>query len=73
MTTDRDGWLQLDGWAGRTQQRVRVIGETPKRIRIRAIADTRLAGARRIIKAGEIALVPKRAISPGPISGVARA
>lgn len=37
------GRLQLDGYAGRTEQIVEVIGQTPKRLRIRAITETRLA------------------------------
>jgi hypothetical protein len=52
----------LDSWAGRTRQKVRVVGETPKRVRILALSDLNLPG-RRHIKAGETALVPKYAIT----------
>lgn len=55
----RTGLLMLDGYAGRTYQEVEIVGETPKRTRIRAITPTRLAGRRREMTPGEIALVPK--------------
>lgn len=53
--------LCIDGWAGRTETPVLIIGETPKRYRIRAIERTKLAGARWLYR-GETALVPKSAI-----------
>jgi len=56
------GELVLDGWEGRTYQRVEVIGHTPKRLRIRAIERTRLAGRRRYLEPGQTALVPTRAV-----------
>lgn len=52
----------LQGWHGYTEQEVEIIGETPKRTRIRAITQTRLAGRRRELRPGEIALVPKYAV-----------
>jgi hypothetical protein len=57
-------WLHLDGWAGATKQAVMVVGETPKRYRIRAVDGeaVRLAGRRRISQA-ETALVPKHAVT----------
>jgi len=55
------GYLLLDGWEGRTRQQVEVIGQTPKRYRIRAIDRTRLAGPR-WLNPGETALVPKTAM-----------
>lgn len=55
------GLLCLDGWHGRSEDRVLIVGETPKRYRIRAIEWTRLAG-RRSIEVGQEALVPKRAV-----------
>ena len=58
----RDAWLLLEGWAGNTEQACLVIGETPKRYRIKAIARTKLGGRCRWIYAGETALVPKQAI-----------
>ena len=67
MTT---GYLQLDGWAGRTQQEVEVIGETPKKVRIRAIRRTRLAGRCCYLNVGETTLVPKHAVRMEPANGV---
>ena len=40
------GLLALNGWEGYTEQVVEVVGQTPKRLRIRAITCTRLAGPR---------------------------
>lgn len=57
-----NGVLGLDGWAGYTEQPVLVVGETPRRYRIRAIAITRLAGRGRYLEAGEETLVPKTAV-----------
>jgi hypothetical protein len=61
--TPRQAYIQLDGWGGRTESRVLVIGETPKRYRIQAIARTKLAGRDRYLNAGETTLVPKHAVS----------
>lgn len=60
--TVREGWLVLDGWAGLTAQRVEIVGETPRMVRIRAIVRTRLAGRSRWLEPGEVALVPWRAV-----------
>ena len=54
--------LALNGWEGITLTEIEVIGETPKKYRIRAISDMRLAGRNRKLKAGEITLVPKYAV-----------
>lgn len=59
----RQGFVHLDGWAGRTKQPVEVIGETPKRYRVKAIGKVHLAGRCRVLLDGETALVPKYAIS----------
>jgi hypothetical protein len=64
------GYLQLDGWHGRSQQRIEIIGQTPKRVRIRAITKTRLAGRRRSLMPGETTLVPKYAVRTEAASGV---
>lgn len=58
----RVAWLGLQGWEGLTWQRVLVVGETPKRYRIRAEQETRLAGRRRVLAAGAEVLVPRGAI-----------
>lgn len=59
---ERDAYLRFDDWAGCRETYVVVIGETPKRYRIRAAMRTRLAGRNRWLEQGATALVPKRAI-----------
>ena len=56
------GRLILDGWEGRTEQVVEIVGQTPKRLRIRALKDTRLAGRRKILPRGATTLVPTRSV-----------
>jgi hypothetical protein len=65
----RTGYLHLNGWGGVTSRKVEVIGETSKRLRIRAITETKLAGRCRWLKPGETALVPKYAVTDGPLKG----
>lgn len=60
-TNQRPAVLCMDGWAGRSEQPVVVVGETPKRYRIRATERTRLPG-NRWIEAGETTLVPRYAV-----------
>ena len=59
--TARTAYICLDGYAGRTEQAVMVIGETPKKYRIKAVMRTKLGGARWLY-VGETALVPKYAV-----------
>jgi len=54
--------LCLNGWGGRTETSVEIIGETPKRYRIRANKRIKLAGRNRWLEIGKTALVPKSAI-----------
>lgn len=67
MSTDAawPGWLHLDGWQGRTQQAITVVGETPKKYRVTPARDSlvRIGGRRRFIGPGETALVPQHAIT----------
>lgn len=63
----RQGYLNLDGWSGISSTLVEVVGATPKRLRIRAIEKTRLAGRWRWLEPGETALVPLRAITDAPL------
>jgi hypothetical protein len=56
------GILCLDGWAGRSETPVEIVGETPKRYRIRAVQRMTLPGRARWIDAGEIVLVPKYSV-----------
>lgn len=69
MTAPRFAWIHLDGWSGRSRQRVEVVGETPTRVRIRAIERTRLAGPARYLEPGALALVPRRAVEFDPTNG----
>ena len=64
----RYGVLHLDGYSGRSSTRVEIIGETPKRYRVRAITQTSTAGRLVYLEPGQVALVPKRAISLEQIS-----
>jgi hypothetical protein len=50
----------LDGWAGRREITVQVVGETPTRYRIKAVVPTKLP--RRVLEKGEEMLVPKHAV-----------
>ncbi|MBV8094431.1 MAG: hypothetical protein JO110_14640 [Acetobacteraceae bacterium] len=65
------GWLQLDGWHGRTQQEVEIVGETSQRVRIRALTKTMLAGRRGYLAVGAVALVPCHAVRAEQVPGVA--
>lgn len=62
MSDAKQAYICMDGWGGRTEQAVLVIGETPKRYRIKAVMRTKLAGRSRWIYVGETALVPKHAV-----------
>lgn len=64
MTTRR-GELLLDGWAGRRAYPVDVIGETPKRYRVRLLEDMPLPGRNQRGAAGDVRLVPKHAVRFG--------
>lgn len=59
-------WLCMDGWAGRTKEPVKIVGETPKRYRVELLKDCRLPGRNKSGKAGEIVLVPKYAVTDKP-------
>lgn len=76
--TERLGWLMLDGWAGRTNHTVVVVGETSQRFRIRLAPGRtlRIPGGRRggkrfrQLAADATALVPKHAVTftkPGQV------
>lgn len=70
LAPPRYGWLQLDGWAGRTQHKVEVVGETDKRYRIKAITLTKLAGRMRWLRPGDTVLIPKHAVRDRPHENV---
>lgn len=58
------GVLMLDGWAGRSDWPVVIVGETPKRYRITPDGDkpVKLGGRSRWLQPGQTALVPKHAV-----------
>jgi len=62
----RNGWLVMDGWAGRNEQPVTIEGETRTRYRVRAVEEqlrlpSRGLGVRIILRSGTV-LVPKTAV-----------
>jgi len=61
-----EAYLGLDGWAGTTWTKVRVVGATAKRYRIEALTLTRLPGRSRWLEPGERGLVPKHALRREP-------
>jgi hypothetical protein len=56
------GRLRLTGYGGDFEQRVLVVGQTPKRLRIQAITRTKLGGRSRWLEPGQVALVPTYAV-----------
>lgn len=55
--------IVTQGWEGRQEQPVLVVGETPTRYRVTpAMGSVKLAGRNRWLQWGETALVPKRAV-----------
>jgi hypothetical protein len=64
--------FHLDGWHGRTKTPCIVIGETPKRYRVKLVERCKLAGRCRWGYAGEIVLMPKYAVTPVTPAGETR-
>ncbi|MCA1834347.1 MAG: hypothetical protein LC750_16755 [Actinobacteria bacterium] len=66
MTTEipveRRGVLCLSGYGGNLETPIVIIGYTVAKVRIRAIARTRLAGRLRWLEPGETTLVPRHAV-----------
>lgn len=58
----REAYLLTDSYAGRSEQPVMIVGETPKRYRIKAVVRTRMPGRCRWLYIGDMALVPKTAV-----------
>lgn len=59
----REALLCVESYAGRIEQRVRVVGETRTRYRVRAdFGRVRLGGGFRWLEPGDWTLVPKRAV-----------
>lgn len=59
--TPREAVVVYDSWAGRTEEPVEVIGETPKRYRVR-FRRAGFVGGNRAHAVGDIGLVPKYAV-----------
>jgi hypothetical protein len=59
-------WLCITGWWGDHKEPVELIGETPKRYRVRLLADCRLPGRNRQGKVGDVVLVPRYAVTEKP-------
>lgn len=55
----RPGRLWFDSWAGRASYRIEVIGETPKRYRVRVLDDVIMRGWH----VGDAVLVPRYAVT----------
>ena len=60
---NRYGFVLVQGWSGLHKTRVLIVGETPKKWRIRAINTLKLGGRNRWIDAGSEALVPKHCVA----------
>ena len=54
--------LHIDSFAGRSTVSVEIVGETPKRYRVRLLADCLLPNRRRG-KTGDVVLVPASAVT----------
>jgi hypothetical protein len=55
--------IALDTWAGRRYYPVEIVGETPKRVRVRILAtDGVMLPGGRYARCGEVVLVPKHAV-----------
>lgn len=57
------GYIHLNSWAGHTKVAVSYVGQTAKKVRVRLLQDARLPG--RPVKAGDVVLVPKDAVTWG--------
>lgn len=61
MEKERIGYVNTDGWAGRLKWKCLIVGETPKRFRIKALEQIKLP--RKWLEVGEEWLVPKYSIT----------
>lgn len=61
---ERPAWVHFDGWAGRRTVAVHVVGETPRRYRVRIEQDRcKWAGRSQWKNRGDTVLVPKHAVT----------
>lgn len=55
--------LVLDTWAGRRYYAVEIVGQTPKKVRVRVLTPGgAMLPGRRYVNCGETVLVPKHAV-----------
>lgn len=54
--------ILVDGWAGYQRIPVEILGETPKRYRVKLIERSKLPGRNNWRNAGDVVLVPKHAV-----------
>jgi hypothetical protein len=59
---ERAAFLCFNDWVGYHEEPIVVVGETPKRYRIRADKLIRLAGRNRFLPRGKMTLVPRTAV-----------
>lgn len=57
----RRAWIHFDGWAGRAKAAVVIVGETRTRFRVRYVESFQYG--RRVHRAGDVVLVPRRAVT----------
>jgi len=55
-------FIATQGWEGLNYIPVEVVGETPKKVRVKLLRDCRLPGRNRSGKKGQVVLVPKTAL-----------
>ena len=68
MTDSRSAVLLIDSFAGRCEYPVLVVGETPKRYRIRAHErPVVLGGCGRVLAVGKETLVPRAVVKVLPV------
>jgi len=53
--------IAVQTWAGLLHYSVEIVGETPKRLRVKLLQDAMLPG-KRFVTAGSIILVPRHAV-----------
>lgn len=63
------GFLMLSGWGGYREEKIEIVGMTPKRYRIRALKKTKIAGRQRWLEPGETTLAPQDAVRIEPRPG----
>ena len=67
MHNERPAHLHREGWAGHISDPIVVIGETPKRYRIRFLRESYAPGKRwRLVGPDTVLLVPKHAVTFDP-------